>query len=119
MASWSSSRRKTERVPCPCVARGTTSARGRLRLASLRSLTRYGLAARDVRSILWHTPTLMGPYSGAAWPPFAAHARAVLAAVALPDPAAKRVIHRAAGLRPCVAVGAEQRLWVVHAGPRA
>ena len=55
-----------------------------------------GMSARSCGT----TPTSMAPHSGAAWPAFAAHARAALAAVPLPDPATRLLIHRAAGTPP-------------------
>ena len=56
-------------------------------------------ASREVRSIMWDVTALDGPGLAAAWPAFAAHARDALAAVPVPDPATRLLIHRAAGPR--------------------
>lgn len=57
-------------------------------------------SAREVRSIMWDITTLDGPALAAAWPTFAAHARAALEAVPQPDPATRLLIARAEGPRP-------------------
>lgn len=51
-------------------------------------------ASREVRSIMWDVTDLDGPGLGAAWPAFAANARDALAAVPLPDPATRLLMHR-------------------------
>ena len=56
-------------------------------------------ATREVRSILWDVTALNGPGLAAAWPAFAAPARQALAAVPLPDPATRLLMHRAEGSR--------------------
>jgi hypothetical protein len=56
-------------------------------------------ASREVRSIMWEVTALDGPGLAAAWPSFATFARQALAAVPLPDPATRLLIHRAAGFR--------------------
>ena len=57
-------------------------------------------ASRGVRSIMWDVTALDGPGLAAAWPAFAGHARDALAAVPLPDPATRLLIHRVEGPRP-------------------
>jgi hypothetical protein len=56
-------------------------------------------ASREVRSIMWDVTTLDGPALAAGWPAFANQARAALAAVPLPDPGTRLLIHRAEGPR--------------------
>jgi hypothetical protein len=56
-------------------------------------------SAREVRSIMWDVTALDGPGLAAAWPAFAAHARAALSAVPLPDAGTALLIHRAEGPR--------------------
>ena len=56
-------------------------------------------ASREVRSIMWDVTALDGPALAAAWPAFADQARAALAAVPLPDPGTRLLIHRAEGPR--------------------
>jgi len=56
-------------------------------------------ASREVRSIMWDVTALDGPGLAAAWPAFAANARDALAAVPVPDPGTRLLIHRAAGPR--------------------
>lgn len=56
-------------------------------------------ASREVRSIMWDVTTLDGPALAAAWGAFASQARAALAAVPLPDPGTRLLIHRAEGPR--------------------
>jgi hypothetical protein len=55
--------------------------------------------AREVRSIMWDVTTLDGPALAAAWPAFAAHAEAALAAVPPPDPATQLLASRMRGPR--------------------
>ena len=56
-------------------------------------------ASREVRSIMWEITTLDGPALAAGWPAFASQARTALAAVPLPDPGTRLLIHRAEGPR--------------------
>jgi hypothetical protein len=56
-------------------------------------------SAREVRSIMWDVTTLDGPALASAWPAFAAHARAALSAVPVPDAGTRLLIHRSEGPR--------------------
>jgi hypothetical protein len=56
--------------------------------------------AREVRSIMWDVTALDGPALAAAWPAFAVHAGAALAAVPPPDPATQLLAGRMQGPRP-------------------
>ena len=57
-------------------------------------------SAREVRSIMWDVTALDGPALAAAWPAFAVHAGAALAAVPPPDPATQLLAGRMQGPRP-------------------